>query len=83
VMWTDEDEMVGIVEERANGGDFFGACGLPRAQGIEADDDERVDITEHMIQRRLRAIVGDTFDFENRMAGLGSHLFGKGDAFMM
>jgi len=71
MMRADKDEVVRIVEECANGGNFSAAGLLTRSNRVEADHDERVTRIENCaIQWNLRAIVVSAFDLDNGMARL-------------
>ncbi len=75
VMGTDEDQMIGIVEEPPDGLDLHGSGLLPGPERIEADDDKGIDaLNQGIVERRLEAAIVDTFDLDDTIA---RQLFGE------
>src|ERR1700678_435076 len=74
-----EHQMVGPREERPDGFDLGSARFLAGAEGVEADDDERVDFVENAcIERSDTAIICHTLDFCHRQAGQRLGQFDEG-----
>ncbi len=78
VMGTNENQVIGMVEEAFDRLYFRRGCSLIGAQRVEADHDDAIDTVEGAIESRQGAIIGDAFDLYDRMAGQKLGLFGKG-----
>ena len=76
-MGTNEDQVIGIVEEMPDRVDFRRGCCLIGAQRVEADHHDAIDPVERAIERGHCAIIGDAFDLNDRMARQRFGLFGK------
>jgi hypothetical protein len=77
VMRTNEDQMIGVIEETPNRLDFRRACRLAGAERIEADYDNAIDAVQRAIERRHRAIFTGAFDLNDLMTRQGFGLFRK------
>jgi hypothetical protein len=78
VMGTNEDQVIGVIEEMPDRIDFRLGCSLIGAQRVEADHHDAIDASERAIERRHCAIIGDAFDLNDRMSRQSFGLFGKG-----
>ena len=78
VMGTNEDEVIGVIEEMFDRLDFRRACCLTGAQRVETNDYDAIDAVERAIEGRHCAIIGDAFDLNDFVARQRFRLFGEG-----
>jgi hypothetical protein len=78
VMRTNEDQVIGVIEEMPDRINFRRCCRLMGAQRVETDHHDAIDTVEPAIERRHCAIIGDAFDLNDRTARQRFGLFGEG-----
>jgi hypothetical protein len=75
VMRADEDQMIGIVEEPPDRLHLSLTRRLGGAEGVEADDDDGVDVSDQRcVERSFGAVVVYTFDLDDGPARQGFDL---------
>ncbi len=77
VMGTNEDQVIGVIEETPDRLDFRRSCRLIGAQRVEADDHDAIDAIDHRVERRHCAIIGDAFDLIDVVSRKRFCLFGE------
>jgi len=78
VMGTNEDHVIGVIEEMPDRLDFRRGCHLIGAQRVEADHYDGINAGERAVERRHCSIISDAFDLNDLMARLRFGLLGKG-----
>jgi hypothetical protein len=77
MMGTNEDQVIGVIEEMPDRLHFRRACRLSGAERIEADDHNAVDTVERDIERRHCARIVYALDLNDLAARQPLGLFGK------
>jgi hypothetical protein len=77
MMRTNEDHVVGVIQEIPDRLDFGRACRLLGAERVEADDHNTIDALEDTIERGHCAIIVDAFDLNDLAPGQRFGLFGE------
>jgi hypothetical protein len=69
MMWTDKDQMIGIVEESPDCLDLHPNRHLRGAERVEADDNDGIDVrNQRFVELRLDTIIAHPFDLDDRAA---------------
>jgi hypothetical protein len=68
VMGTNEDQVIGVIEEMPDRLHFRRGCRLFGAEGVKADYHDGIDAGKSAIERGHRAIISDAFDLNDRIA---------------